>query len=755
MGPCAIPPGMRREIPNHHFIKQPSHPPFGWQGQAYGGGPLRLIFSLASSLASKYKPLACMRTTWTVIFGVLVIAIVAPVEASPPPKGALAEAESTAEPSAQGGEEDAAQSQEVDEGQQAAAFVFETRAERPAHSASTQRLEREDLEGAGRHGAEDMLHLVPGLLMTQHGSEGKGQHFFVRGFDAVHGADLAVFVEGIPLNESSNVHAHGYLDLGVIIPEAIEGLEVTKGPFETKHGPFATAGAIDYRLGPNLEHPSLLRYGFGVSDRHRLVALHNLDWAPESVVAIEALHDEGWRSNQGVNRVASNLRVPLWCRGALQQSVLLLAHYSHFGLPGLVRADLRDKGLSQTWGEGESGRALLAFPLSYEPVGLEVRLMPWFELRTLDLDENYTGSLVHPEMGDRHRELEDTAALGLVGEIHWAASAALGLGARVEWQHRALELERQGLTAAGEKWQVERSEAPSLDMTALALHLEYRLWQCLRFFGGLRFDTLVAQESGEDWTGIWNLSPKAGLSWHLSEGWDVFLNYGRGYRPPELRAMLVPEQDHENVNADVYQGGEAEATTSDALELGLSFGAGAWLRGSVALFGTYIERESIYDHISGLNLQLNATQRAGVELAMELQLLEQLRLHGDVSWVDGRFVASGEPVPGAPPWLGNLAIDFRPLDEVELSADLLWVGARPLAYGAQAGAFATVDVAARFQGEGFGVEMRCDNLLDSNWREGEYHFASNWGEGRVSQLPAIHYVPGNPRSYSFAIESYF
>ncbi len=117
-------------------------------------------------------------------------------------------------------------------------------------TASGVELDADDLAAAPRRSSEDLLRQVPGLTLVQHGSEGKGHQFFLRGFDAAHGADLEITVAGLPVNEWSNIHAQGYIDLGFVIPELVRGLEVTKGPFGVEQGPFAMAGAADLRTGP-------------------------------------------------------------------------------------------------------------------------------------------------------------------------------------------------------------------------------------------------------------------------------------------------------------------------------------------------------------------------------------------------------------------------------------------------------------------------------------------------------------------------
>jgi iron complex outermembrane receptor protein len=129
-----------------------------------------------------------------------------------------------------------------------------------------------DLALTPHKNADDLLRVVPGLYQSQHGSEGKGQQYFLRGFDAIHGADLAIRVGGVLLNEQSNVHGQGYADLGVVIPEVVTGVVARKGPFELGDGWFATAGAIDLTLGAE-ERGHRVGYTLGSTNRHQVVAL--------------------------------------------------------------------------------------------------------------------------------------------------------------------------------------------------------------------------------------------------------------------------------------------------------------------------------------------------------------------------------------------------------------------------------------------------------------------------------------------------
>ncbi len=46
----------------------------------------------------------------------------------------------------------------------------------------------------------EALEIVPGLIITQHSGEGKANQYFLRGFNLDHGTDLAIYVDGMPIN---------------------------------------------------------------------------------------------------------------------------------------------------------------------------------------------------------------------------------------------------------------------------------------------------------------------------------------------------------------------------------------------------------------------------------------------------------------------------------------------------------------------------------------------------------------------------
>ena len=93
-----------------------------------------------------------------------------------------------------------------------------------------------DLKLRPRSRPADLLQAVPGLFAVQHAGGGKANQYFLRGFDIDHGTDLALYVDGVPVNLPSHGHGQGYADLHFLIPELVTSLEAHKGTYDARPG---------------------------------------------------------------------------------------------------------------------------------------------------------------------------------------------------------------------------------------------------------------------------------------------------------------------------------------------------------------------------------------------------------------------------------------------------------------------------------------------------------------------------------------
>ncbi|MDR3762518.1 MAG: TonB-dependent receptor [Acidobacteriota bacterium] len=100
----------------------------------------------------------------------------------------------------------------------------------------------------------EVLEAVPGVMITQHAGGGKANQYYLRGFNLDHGTDIAIFLDGMPLNLPSHAHGEGYSDMNTVIPEFVKGVEYEKGPYYAEVGNFSSAAAAHLEFFKTLPH---------------------------------------------------------------------------------------------------------------------------------------------------------------------------------------------------------------------------------------------------------------------------------------------------------------------------------------------------------------------------------------------------------------------------------------------------------------------------------------------------------------------
>jgi outer membrane cobalamin receptor len=103
----------------------------------------------------------------------------------------------------------------------------------------------------------ELLRKVLGLFIGQYAGGGKAEQIFLRGFNIDPGADVAIHVNGMPVNMVSHAHGQGYADLHFLIPETISNLYYGVGSYDESVGNFATAGHVYFRTKSYLDENKL------------------------------------------------------------------------------------------------------------------------------------------------------------------------------------------------------------------------------------------------------------------------------------------------------------------------------------------------------------------------------------------------------------------------------------------------------------------------------------------------------------------
>ncbi len=106
----------------------------------------------------------------------------------------------------------------------------------PSRGASDYHVDVGALSLVPHANAAEFLKLAPGILLTNEGGEAHAEQVFLRGFDAREGQDIEFSVDGVPINESGNLHGNGYADTHFIIPELVRVAARARGAVRSAAG---------------------------------------------------------------------------------------------------------------------------------------------------------------------------------------------------------------------------------------------------------------------------------------------------------------------------------------------------------------------------------------------------------------------------------------------------------------------------------------------------------------------------------------
>lgn len=292
---------------------------------------------------------------------------------------------------------------------------------------------RIDLETQPVQSAQEVLRRVPGLFIGQHAGGGKAEQLFLRGFDLDHGTDIAVSVDGMPVNMVSHAHGQGYADLHFLIPELIDEIDFGKGPYYAKKGDFNTAGYVDFKRKERLDQ-SLIQQEVGAFNTRRTLGMLGISNQPDQsgYLAGEFLRSDGpFESPQHFNRV--NLTGSYTKRMEnLDKWTLLASHFaSDWDASGQIPQRAVDEGLISRFGSiddtegGQTSRNDLK--LDYQKTLSSTDLIKtsfYLSQYQFELYSNFTFFLEDPVNGDQIRQKENRHILGFNNEWQHALKGA-------------------------------------------------------------------------------------------------------------------------------------------------------------------------------------------------------------------------------------------------------------------------------------------------------------------------------------------
>jgi len=561
--------------------------------------------------------------------------------------------------------------------------------------------------------AGQMLETVPGLVVTAHSGEGKANEYLLRGFSLDHGTDLAVSVDGMPINERTHAHGQGYTDLNFMIPELATDIQYTKGPYFAAKGDFASVGSVDISYLDHIGNQVEVTGG-NMGFQHLFAAGSQEIADGTALAALELQHYDGpWDSPDDQRKLNAVLR---YSSGGAERGYSLTAMYYgglwnattdqpqraiDMGLIGRFGTlDPTDGGQAQRYSlSGRYHQAMGGGALEAHAYAIGNRLTLW---------NDFTHFLEDPVNGDQEAQNENRLTLG--GGASYLVSGSLfgvdndfiaGLDTRYDDNHvfRNFTKARQFLGVA---------ESDRVGETGIGAFLQatthWTPW--LRSVIGLREDYLTARDGG---TNAGDASqdmfqPKGSLIFTLSPKTEVYLSAGRGFHSDDARG----------VTQAAAQGlsGAPLLARSTGEEVGVREEFLPNLSATLTLFQMTFQSELTYDPDAGQTSAGPPSRRQGVELNATWQAMDWLEFYGSFAASHSRYTEEnddgtghvGRYIPAAPTAIGNFAAYVKHLGPWSAGLEYRYLGSYPL----------TPDGAVRASGYG-------------EWNgEVSYNFESGW-----------------------------
>ncbi len=196
----------------------------------------------------------------------------------------------------------------------------------------------------------ELVENVPGVIVTQHSGSGKANQYFLRGFNLDHGTDLAISIDGVPVNMPTHAHGQGYADLNFAIPELVQAVDFKKGPYYADVGDFGSAGAFDIRYYDTMP-TGLIRLEGGQVGYGRAVVANNAGMGGGNLIyAGEYERNDGpWNHPDDEQKFSGLLR---YTRGDEANGLTLtgMAYHNTFDSTDQVPDRAIAAGLIDRWG---------------------------------------------------------------------------------------------------------------------------------------------------------------------------------------------------------------------------------------------------------------------------------------------------------------------------------------------------------------------------------------------------------------------
>lgn len=625
-----------------------------------------------------------------------------------------------------------------------------------------------DLNMKPARSAQDLLRLIPGLFIAQQVGGGKAEQIFLRGFDADHGTDVNISVDGMPVNLVSHAHGQGWADLHFLIPETVGGYDFGKGPYYTAKGDFTTAGYVNYKT-LNVLDKSMFKLEGGQFNTGRAVAMINLlgnkakENGTSAYVAGEALYTDG-PFDYGQHLKRFNLFGKF--NTQLGQNNKLSVSISTFSSDWRASGEIPNRAIKEGYiadrfgvidsGQGGSTNRTNANIRLTSSLGNNVVLenQLYYSHYYFNLLTNFTFYLVDPVNGDEFNQHEARELYGYNGKIsrqsgigNAVLTSSAGIGLRYDDTHPswlAHSLNHQILNYL---------QLGNINESNINGYLDETLATGKWLFNiGARFDYLnfyyhstapVSDSAAAIYHGVQTsqgkgiVSPKINIQYTVNDKVQLYVKTGKGFHSNDARVVIANE-------------GYQILPAAYGADLGINWKPAPRLFLNAALWYIYLQQEFTYgsDYGDESVHPGGRTVRDGIDLSGRYQVNKWL--YSDLNLNFARPRSLDDPkgqdyLPTAPTFTSTGGLYVKLKNGINGGISYRYLHNRPANedYSLVAKGYFLTDLTANYTRNKYEIGISVENLFNSKWYESQIEYVSRL-KYETAPVDEVSYTAGVP-----------
>lgn len=606
--------------------------------------------------------------------------------------------------------------------------------------------------------AQDMMRMVPGMFISQHQGGGKAEQMFLRGFDVDHGTDVAISVDGMPVNMVSHAHGQGYADLHFLIPELVENMSFGKGPYQIDKGNLATAGWAEFKTRNYLDNSFVKLEGGTYGYVRAVTAIDLLGKAAAArnegaYIAGEYGYNRSYFDRpQDFNRINLIEKYTKQFSRDRLLSITASGFKSSWDASGQIPERAVADGTIGRFGEidkegGKTSRYNLNIQYTQAISRNETfKTNLWVSYYDFSLFSNFTFFLNDTTNGD---------------QIHQAEKRFLS-GYNAEYSHTSHLGQLHTRTQVGAGFRYDATDGSELshtrNMSEVLERIKFGDVRETNVFGyinqtfyllpnlvanaGTRFDffnhsytDILTTEKAATSAATHSFSPKGGIYYNFGRSGRVYVNAGIGFHSNDTRVVVA-------------QAGKGVLPLARSVDVGVVLKPLPRLLVSAAVFHLDLDQEFVYVGDEGVVEPGGRTRRQGADLSLRYEALKWLYFDADINYTHAR---ARDEAPGQD--YIPLAPCFTSIGGVTVKAGKYWAGSfryRHLGERAanedntvKAAGYTVCDLTAAYNRKNYEIGFQIQNLFNVDWNEAQFDTETRL-RNEAASVSEICFTPGAP-----------